>query len=61
MIKCVYVILRTMLEFFEAYQFTAVRYTETDGLFTLSLNEIDIIENRKNNKDVHLKISKAIL
>ena len=45
----------------EAYQFTAVRYTEDDGSVTLSLNEIDIIENGKDDKDVRLKMGKAIL
>ena len=53
--------LEIMLDILEAYQFTAVRYIEGDGSVTLSLNEIDIIENGKDDKDVRLKIGKAIL
>ena len=45
----------------EAYQFTAVRYTEDYGSVTLSLKEIDIIENGKDDKEVRLKMEKAIL
>lgn len=44
-----------------AYQFTTVRYIEDGGSITLSLNEIDMIENGKDDKEVRLKIGKAIL
>lgn len=52
--------LEIMLDILEAYQFTAVRYIEDDRSITLSLNEIDIIENGKDDKEVRLKIGKAI-
>lgn len=45
----------------ETYQFTAIRFVEDDRSVTLSLNEIDIVENRKDDKEVRLKIGKAIL
>lgn len=53
--------LEVMRDILEAYQFTALRYVEDDGSVTLSLNEIDIIENGKDDKEVRLKVGKAIL
>lgn len=53
--------LEIMLDILGAYQFTAVRYIEDDGSAALSFNEIDIIENGKDDKDVRLKIGKSIL
>lgn len=53
--------MKIMIDVLEAYQFTAIRYIEDDGSVTLSLNEIDIIENGKDDKEVRLKIGKAIL
>ena len=40
--------LDTMFEILQVYQFTALRYIESDGSVTLSLNEIDIVENGKD-------------
>ena len=37
--------LETMSEILKAYHFTAERFLEEDGSVTLSLNEIDLIEN----------------
>lgn len=45
----------------EAYQFTAQRFVEDDGTVTLSLNEIDIIENGKNEEAARLNLAKSIL
>lgn len=53
--------LEIMLAALEKYQFTAIRYLEDDRSATLSLNEIDIIENGKDDKEVRLKTGKTIL
>lgn len=53
--------LEIMQDILETYQFTAIRFMEDDRSVTLSLNEIDIVENRKDDKEVRLKIGKAIL
>lgn len=53
--------LETMSEILEAYQFSAIKYIEEDGSVTLSLNEIDLIENGKNEKEARIQLGKAIL
>lgn len=53
--------LETMLEILEAYKFTAKKYIEEDGSVTLSLNEIDLIENAADEKAARLELAKAIL
>ncbi len=53
--------LDTMFEILQVYQFTALRYVEDDGSVTLSLNEIDIIENGKDEREARLNMGKAIL
>lgn len=53
--------LDTIMEILEAYQFTAQKYVEDDGSITLSLNEIDLIENGEDEKDARLKLSGSIL
>lgn len=53
--------LETMSEILQAYQFTALKYIEDDGSVTLSLNEIDLVENGLNEQDARLKLGKAIL
>ncbi|MDR1930430.1 MAG: hypothetical protein LBQ44_07350 [Treponema sp.] len=45
----------------EAYGFTAKQYTETDGSVTLSLNEIDLIENGDTETNARLAMGRAIL
>jgi len=45
----------------EPYKFSANRYIEDDGSITLSLNEIDIIENGKTEKAAEKKLAAAIL
>ena len=42
-------------------QFTAQRFLEDDGSITLSLNEIDLIENGENEREARLKLANAIL
>lgn len=53
--------LETMSEILEAYTFTATKYLEDDGSITLSLNEIDLVENGKDEKSARLELGKAIL
>lgn len=53
--------LDTMAEILQAYQFTAEKYMEEDGSVTLSLNEIDLVENGKDEEDARFKLGKAIL
>ena len=42
--------LDTMTEILSAYKFTAEKYIEDDGSITLSLNEIDLVENGENEQ-----------
>ena len=51
--------LDTMSEILSAYHFTAQRFVENDGSVTLSLNEIDLVENGKDNRFLqpHYRIS----
>lgn len=53
--------LDTMSEILEAYQFTAARYREEDGSVTLSLNEIDLVENGADEPEARRKLAQAIL
>ena len=53
--------LETMSEILEAYQFTAKKFIEDDGSITLSLNEIDLVENGKDEHEARLKLAKSIL
>lgn len=53
--------LETMSEILEAYHFTAVKYMEADGSVTMSLNEIDLVENGGNEKEARLNLGRAIL
>lgn len=50
-----------MSEVLKAYQFTATKYVEDDNTITLSLNEIDLIENGASEQDARLKLAKEIL
>jgi hypothetical protein len=43
------------------YSFSAISYTENDGSITLSLNEIDLIENAASEPEAKLLLAKAIL
>lgn len=53
--------LETMSEILEAYQFTAKKFIEEDGSVTLSLNEIDLMENGKDEQEARLNLANAIL
>lgn len=53
--------LDTVFEILEAYQFTAEKFLESDGSVTLSLNEIDLIENGQNEQEARLHLGKSIL
>ncbi len=53
--------LETVLEILEVYYFTAQKFIEDDGTVTLSLNEIDLIENGKNEQEARLNLAKSIL
>lgn len=53
--------LETMMEILEPYQYTAQKYVEDDGTVTLSLNEMDLVENGKNEKEARLNLAQAIL
>lgn len=44
-----------------AYEFTAKRYVETDGSITLSLNEIDLVENASSESKAIEALSNAVL
>ena len=43
------------------YSFTANKYIEDDGSVTLSLNELDLVENGSDEKDAINNLSRAIL
>lgn len=53
--------METMIDILEAYQFTAVKYVEDDGSITLSLNEIDLVENGENESEARLCLARSIL
>jgi hypothetical protein len=50
-----------MNEFLKAYTFTAQRFVEEDGSITLSLNEIDLVENGSDEESARINLGKAIL
>ena len=53
--------LDTMAEILEAYLFTAKRFVEEDGSITLSLNEIDLVENGTEESSARYAMGNAIL
>lgn len=53
--------LETMSEILQVYSFSAEKYIEDDGSVTLSLIEIDLIENAKTEQLARLALGKAIL
>lgn len=53
--------LDTMSEILKAYVFTASKFVEEDGSITLSLNEIDMIENGQTEEAARLALGNAIL
>lgn len=53
--------LETMSEILKAYHFTAEKFLEEDGSVTLSLNEIDLIENGADEETARINMGNAIL
>jgi len=53
--------LDTMADILEAYSFTAQKFIESDGSITLSLNEIDLIENSVDEISARYALGTAIL
>lgn len=53
--------LDTVMEILDVYQFSAQRFVEDDGSITLSLNEIDLVENGEDESEARLKLAKSIL
>ncbi len=53
--------LSVMEEILDGYTFTANRFVEEDGSVTLSLNEIDLIENGATEAEARNKLAEAIM
>lgn len=50
-----------MEELLEGYSFSATQMTEKDGSVTLSLNELDLVENGKDETEARMKLASSIL
>ena len=50
-----------LCELLEVYSFHAALYVEKDGSVTISLDEIDLVENGKDEQDAKLRLAKSIL
>ena len=50
-----------MEELLAGYSYSAVRMDEEDGSVTLALNEIDLVENGKDENDARSKLASSIL
>ncbi|MGF0033613.1 hypothetical protein ACQRBN_11690 [Bariatricus sp. SGI.154] len=53
--------LETMSEILEVYHFTAERYVEEDDSITLSLNEIELVENASTEKEARRLLAYSIM
>ncbi len=53
--------LDTINLFLQPYEFSAERYFEEDGSVTLSLNEIDLVENAENEEAALDALARALL
>ena len=53
--------LHFMEELLAAYSYSAVRMDEKDGSITLALNEIDLVENGKDETEARMKLAASIL
>lgn len=51
----------TMSEILNAYQFTAERFVEDDQSITLSLNEIDLVENAVTEMEARMSLAQTIM
>ena len=52
---------KTIEHMLSAYYFTADMFIEDDGTVTLSLDEIDLVENGADEHDALMKLAQAIL
>lgn len=59
--KMIFSNLETMLDILSVYQFTANKFVEDDGTVTLSLNEIDLVENGTDETTAKLLMGNSIL
>lgn len=50
-----------MNEILSGYTFSAAEYTEDDGSVTLSLNELDLVENGKDEGEARGRLARSIL
>ena len=53
--------LEIMGEILDAYKFTAEKYIEDDGSVTLSLNEIDLVENASTEAEAKNLLAQSIM
>ena len=53
--------LKTLETLLSAYTFTAKKFVEDNGSVTLSLNEIDLVENGTTENEAKYKLAKSIL
>jgi hypothetical protein len=53
--------LHFMEELLAGYSYSAVRMDEEDGSVTLALNELDLVENGRDENDARSKLAAAIL
>ncbi len=53
--------IETLRDILDIYKFTAVKYTEDDGSITLSLNELDLVENAPTLKEAKEAMGNAIV
>ena len=53
--------LHFMEELLEGYSYSAIRLDEDDGSVTLALNELDLVENGKDESDARTKLAASIL
>ena len=51
----------TMSELLSAYRFTAKKFVESDGSVTLSLNELDLVENGRDEAEAREALGRAVL
>ena len=51
----------TMAEILNAYQFTAEKFVEDDQTITLSLNEIDLVENAATENEARMVLAETIM
>lgn len=53
--------LETMKDILDVYKFTARKFVEDDGSVTLSLNEIDLVENGIDEETARMNLAQSIM